>query len=200
LAFEAPADGVLNGLPETANQPFLGPQNRRTIGREGLALASGPLVVSALGRLRHGGGSAEAQTMAFGSLVTAQLLHALSCRRSERSSTEALPPPNRVLTGILAGSFVAQGAAYLTPAIRRLLGVSTLSGVDLALTALGGSLAYLCAGGFGRDAGRPGRRRNEDLSGEQKSRLLSRPEEAPILPRPKEHRQDGVHHELRQQL
>jgi Ca2+-transporting ATPase len=69
--------------------------------------------------------------MAFLSLTTAQILHALSCR-SEKPTLfgEKRMPPNRYLSLAVGGTLALQAAALLVPPLRGLLGITPLSLVD----------------------------------------------------------------------
>ncbi|HYZ62992.1 MAG TPA: cation-transporting P-type ATPase [Acetobacteraceae bacterium] len=137
FAFEPPEPGLLQRPPFRETEMF-GHREVRQLGVEGAVMAAGGLAALALGTARHGAG-ARAQTMAFGSLVTAQLLHALTTRSGGRHAS----PPNRPLTGLLAGSAAIQGLGLLVPGLRSLLGVAPLGPLDLLATASFGVLPYL---------------------------------------------------------
>lgn len=144
LAFEPPEPDAMAQGPRPTNGSILGRGDRLPLLAEGGAIAAGALAAGAFGVLRHGA-SAQARTMVFGSLVTSQLLHALTCRSATHGAFtggEALRP-NRALTGTLLASFAAQGAALLFPSVRGLLGVAPLGVADLLATAAGGVLPYL---------------------------------------------------------
>jgi Ca2+-transporting ATPase len=83
--------------------------------------------------------------MTFGSLVTAQLLHALVCRSDggQVAAKARRRPPNRALTGALAAAAAIQGAGLLVPGLRGLLGVAPLGPLDAAITLGTGVLPYL---------------------------------------------------------
>ena len=90
------------------------------------------------------GATPRARSLCFGSLIGAQLLHALTCR----SATHGLFArgdlrPNRALGASLLVSFAAQIAAYFVPGLRRLLGITTLTLPDLMVTVAGAGLPYL---------------------------------------------------------
>lgn len=71
--------------------------------------------------------------MAFASLVTAQLLHALTCRPRRRDGSPS-QQSNSALTGILGLSFAVQLAALLVPGLRRLLGIVPIAPLDAVIT------------------------------------------------------------------
>jgi Ca2+-transporting ATPase len=143
LAFEVPEPELMRQPPRPADAAVVGREDLPVLATEGTAIA-GSLAGWGWGVLHHGI-SAEARSMAFGSLVTAQLLHALA-RRSRRhgpflGGTGRLPP-NRMLAGALGFSFLLQGVALLVPGLRGLLGVVPIGPLDLAVIAAAGTLPY----------------------------------------------------------
>ena len=79
LALEPPAPDAMLRPPDAAEEADLGGRDWAGSAREGGVIAAGGLLACGWGVLRHGA-SAQARTMTFGGLVTAQLLHALACR------------------------------------------------------------------------------------------------------------------------
>jgi Ca2+-transporting ATPase len=144
LALEPPAPGLMQDPPRPAHDPILRHQDFRDLAVEGGVIATGALVASGWGALRYGI-SAQARTMTFASLVTAQLLHALTCRPGGKIANEK-PRPNRALSGILGVSFAVQLAALLAPGIRDLLGVGPMAPLDVGVTLCAGALPYLANG------------------------------------------------------
>ena len=140
LAFEPPEPGLLHQPPQPGAQGILRGDDLRSLGVQGGVIAAGALAACGYGVLRYGV-SPEARTMTFGSLVIAQLLHALTCR----SSTQAGPgtAPNRQLGWALGVSFAAQIAALLVPGLRNLLGAAPLGPLDCAVMLGTGVLPYL---------------------------------------------------------
>ena len=133
----APADVLAAGpLPREAS--IAGFHDLGPLLREASLLGSGAFAAGLYGSWRHGADSTPARTMLFGSLIVSQLLHALACRSPRNVLTDRGLPPNRMLGTIVAGSAVAQGAAMLTPGLRRLLGVGPIG--------FGGGLVMLAAG------------------------------------------------------
>jgi Ca2+-transporting ATPase len=145
LACEPPEPGMMARGPLPAAEAIVRPEHLSRLAREGTVITTGSLGACLWGVARYGAGAGEASTMTFGSLVLAQLLHALSCRSTTRRSFleagEPLPP-NPALTGALAVSFGAQLAALLIPGLRRLLGVVPIGPLDFAVTLAGGVLPY----------------------------------------------------------
>ncbi len=133
LACEAPAPGQMRRPPPPREAPILDQAAWPGLVREGGGMAAGALAAGSWGAMRGGG---QASTMVFGSLLLGQLLHALNCR-------DPGAPPNPALRGTLALSFGAQGAAVLVPALRRLLGLTPLGPVEVAVTLAGGIVPFL---------------------------------------------------------
>jgi P-type Ca2+ transporter type 2C len=106
-------------------------------------ISASALVAYIYGRARYGS-SPQAGTMAFTTLVTAQLLHALSCRSNDPVLfTGKRLEPNPYLRAALIGSFAVQLLALFVPGLRRLLGIADLSAVEYLLTAGLGGLPLL---------------------------------------------------------
>ncbi len=80
--------------------------------------------------MRYGLG-VRASTLAFHSLTTGQLLHAISCRSEKHSifSSEKLPP-NPYLTMAAGGSLAVQFLTMVAPGLRSLLGLAPVSLLD----------------------------------------------------------------------
>jgi Ca2+-transporting ATPase len=117
------------------SRPFLG----RLLGESSVIALAG-MAVYAVGLRRYGPGP-TAQTMAFGSLVGAQLLHALLARVGNRPVTLAGGRPNGWLVAALGVSGALQAAALFFPPLRAALGGAALRLADLALMALAPLLA-----------------------------------------------------------
>jgi len=139
LAFEPPEPDLMQRRPFTANAAIIGRPQLRQLGGEAGLIAAGSLAALGLGALRHGTASPQARTMAFGSLVTAQLLHAFTVRSDRRGPLA----PNRPLLGLLLASAGLQALGLLVPGIRAILGVVPLGPLDLAVTATAGVLPYV---------------------------------------------------------
>jgi P-type Ca2+ transporter type 2C len=146
LALDPPEAGVLEQPPRPANEAIVRPEDVGPLTRHAALLTGGAFAAGAVGVLRYGLDSPQARTMTFASLVTAQLLHALTCRSTTQSLFGAdRPPPNPVLSKILVGSALAQSATLLVPGIRKLLGLAPIGAADLAVTLAGGVLPFVAA-------------------------------------------------------
>jgi Ca2+-transporting ATPase len=144
LALEQPDPALMTRPPFPPEAQLLKGRDLPSLGLEGGVIAAGSLGALAWGVARHGGGP-QASTMAFGSLVTAQLLHSLTAR-SDRHGPFVVGerlPANRPLLGFLAATTVLQGLAFTTPALRGVLGLAPLGPTDLAVTAACGAAPYL---------------------------------------------------------
>ncbi|HEX2943735.1 MAG TPA: HAD-IC family P-type ATPase, partial [Rhodopila sp.] len=145
LAFEPPGPGLMHRPPNGAAGAIMRRDEWGRMGAQAGVIASGSLAALGVGALRHGIG-AEGRTMAFGSLVTAQLLHALSARSERHGLFIPGSPPlsaNPPLRRLLLGSVAFQAVALLVPGVRDMLGLVRLDPVDLAVTAGAGVLPYL---------------------------------------------------------
>jgi Ca2+-transporting ATPase len=130
LALEPPEPDVMQQPPRDPAAPIIPPDDLRRIAFEGMVLSAGTLAAYGYGLSRYGLG-AQANTLAFTSLTTGQLLHTLSCR-SQTHSLFASPglPPNPYLTAAIGSSLVLQCLALVVPRLRRLLGLAPLTWLD----------------------------------------------------------------------
>jgi Ca2+-transporting ATPase len=143
LAMEPPSPGLMQQPPRPPDEAILGSRDFRGLAGQGSVMAGSVLGALAFGVLRHGV-SPQARTMAFGSLATAQLLHAAACRGDEGSiATTGGLRNNPALMGALTASFALQGAAWLVPGLRSFLGVAPLGPLDAAVTLGAGLLPYV---------------------------------------------------------
>jgi P-type Ca2+ transporter type 2C len=133
LALEAPEAGVMHEPPRDPRQPIVTRADFTRIIAESAVLSTGALGAYGYGLMRYGAGS-RAGTLAFTTLTGSQLLHALSCR-SENYSVFSGSNRNYYLIGALAGSFGAQTLTLTLPSLRRLLGLTPLSLVDVMVAA-----------------------------------------------------------------
>jgi P-type Ca2+ transporter type 2C len=150
LALEAPDPGIMQRPPQPADAALVGPAERQQLLIEAGTLTAGALAAGVYGAVRYGPASPQMQTLMFGSLVSSQLSHALTCRADDRVSGEQVRrPPNDALTAILGGSAIVQAAAFLLPPVRRVLGLAPLGLLDVAVLA-GASALPLLANNLGK--------------------------------------------------
>ncbi|MFW5635706.1 MAG: cation-translocating P-type ATPase [Thermodesulfobacteriota bacterium] len=142
LSMEAPEADVMDDPPRDPEAPLFSTDDYRRIGGEAAAITGGALASFLYGRLRYGAGP-RAGSLAFQSLTVGQLLHALSCRSETRSVLNTgARTPNRYLDAALGGSLLLQLGTLVIPGLRKLLGLSPLVLIDLAVAG-GGALAPL---------------------------------------------------------
>jgi len=139
LALEPPGADVMRQPPKQANERILTRDHVGRLGTEAGVIAAGAFGAGLYGALRYGHASPQARTVTFGSLVTAQLLHALNYR-STHGTAEGTH--NSILPTVIGGSLVAQFAAMLLPGLRNLLGVATIDVVDAVAMIAGGVLPF----------------------------------------------------------
>ena len=148
LAVEPPQPDILDAPPRDPNELLLSVADFKQLGVEAGIISAGSLGAYGLGALRYGPGP-QARSMAFLSMVSAQLLHALSSRSRKTSIFgPSTLPPNPHLKRALIGSFGVQGLALAVPSMRRLLGVGPLSMVDLVATVAGSVVPFLAIEGL----------------------------------------------------
>jgi Ca2+-transporting ATPase len=140
LAVEPAESDVMARPPRDPTAPMLPKAALVEIGRDAAVLAAATLGVHGLALARYGAGS-RATTLAFSTLTTAQLLHALTYRSRPRDGSTVAGSP--LLLGVVGGTVGMQVAAMALPPLRRLLGLSPLALVDWAVVAGGAVLPLL---------------------------------------------------------
>jgi Ca2+-transporting ATPase len=154
LAVEPAEPETMTRPPRDPAAPMLSRSAMGGVARDAGVLAATTLGVHGLALARYGAGP-HATTLAFSTLTSAQLLHALTYRsRGRHDSTVAGSP---VLLGVVGGTLGAQIAAMALPPLRRLLGLTPLTFADWALVA-GGAVLPLIVNEI-----RPRRHRDEGL-------------------------------------
>ncbi|MEE9200791.1 MAG: HAD-IC family P-type ATPase [Candidatus Brocadiales bacterium] len=130
LALEPPEPDVIDQQPRDPEEPIIRSSDLKRITFEAGTMTAASLGAYTYGAMRYGVGPA-ASTMAFGSLVTAQLIHAHSCRSDRHSvfSEEKLPP-NRLLNIVITGSLAAQAIVMIHPWSRAFLGLTSFGLID----------------------------------------------------------------------
>src|SRR5258708_33152415 len=128
LALEPPDADLMRQRPKQANERILTRDHLGRLGTEAGVIAAGAFAAGLYGALRHGHASPQARTVTFGSVVTAQLLHALNYRAAHGAAEGTR---NSILPSVIGGSLIAQVAAILLPGLRNLLGVATIDVLDV---------------------------------------------------------------------
>jgi P-type Ca2+ transporter type 2C len=134
LALEPPEPEVLARPPRDPRAAILQAGDFKRIAWESATLSAGALGAYGYGLWRYGQGG-QASTLAFMSLTSGQLLHALTSRSEThrvwaRDLGQAPLPPNPYLNVALLGSFAAQGLTLFVPGLRSLLGLAPIDLLD----------------------------------------------------------------------
>lgn len=130
LALEPPEPDVLSKPPRNPDHPIIMTSDFKRIAFESAVMSATTLGAYGYGIARYGRG-ARAGTLAFMSLTTSQLLHAVSCRSEKHTmfDKERLPS-NRYLDAALGGSFALQALTVALPGLRGLLGTTAITLAD----------------------------------------------------------------------
>jgi len=143
LAVEPRDADLMQRPPRDPNEPIIPwPMLRRILMESGV-IAGGALAAYGVGVMRHGIGPV-AQTMAFASLLGAQLLHVLLARAGEGPMTSLSRGRNRTLLAGMTLSAGLQVAALFFPPLRMILGGAALPLTDLGI-AVGGAVGPIVA-------------------------------------------------------
>ncbi len=128
LALEAPEPDVLSAPPRPPEEPIIKSSDFQRIAVESTTISASALSAYGYGILRYGI-SPRSSTVAFMSLVTGQLCHALSCR-SQKPLRSVQLPANHYLTAALEGSLALQLMSLAVPGLRKLLHVTPINLLD----------------------------------------------------------------------
>jgi Ca2+-transporting ATPase len=128
LALEAPEPDVLLAPPRPRDESIIKSSDFRRIMVESTTISVSALSAYGYGIMRYGI-SPRSSTIAFMSLVTGQLFHALSCR-SEKPLHSVQLPANNYLTTALTGSLALQFMSLAVPGLRNLLHVTPINLLD----------------------------------------------------------------------
>jgi Ca2+-transporting ATPase len=158
LGVEPPHKDMMQAPPALPQQGIVDRRSAGPLAREGGLIAAGAFGAYAYGCARYGV-SPRARGVCFTSLVTGQLLHALTCRSQTHGFASGALPPNHALSAVIAASIVLQSAAMVFPPLRRLLGLTPIGPADLGV-ALIGALAPFAA----NEAAKRGASRAESAS------------------------------------
>jgi Ca2+-transporting ATPase len=143
LALEAPEPDILERPPRNPQAPIFDTADYKRMAFESGALTAGAMGAYGYGIMRYGMG-APAGTLAFQTLTTGQLLHALSCRSEHQSIFSATKPRgNPYLALALGGSLLLQLGTAFIPGLRGILGLSPLSFLDGLVIGSGALLPFL---------------------------------------------------------
>ncbi|HWU39375.1 MAG TPA: cation-translocating P-type ATPase C-terminal domain-containing protein, partial [Candidatus Acidoferrum sp.] len=142
LALESPEPDILTQPPRDPQEPIIRSSDLKRVTLEAGILSSASLGAYGYGIARYGMGP-QANTMAFLSLSTAQILHALNCRSEKPTLFGAnRMAPNRYFDLAVGGTLALQAAALFFPPLRALLGISPLGLADYLVVG-GAALAPL---------------------------------------------------------
>jgi P-type Ca2+ transporter type 2C len=130
LAMEPAEADVMDRPPRDPAEPIVKREDFKRITFEGATITAAALAAYGYGMTRYGMGAA-AGTLAFQTLTTSQILHAISCRSEKHSIFDSVEsPPNKYLNIAIVGSLALQLATVFVPGLRSLLGLTPITALD----------------------------------------------------------------------
>ena len=130
LALEPAEPDVMDRRPRDPMEPIVKTEDFKRITFEAATMTTASLAAYGYGVMKYGMGPV-ASTMAFQTLTTSQILHALSCRSEKRTIFDSeKSAPNKYLTAAVIGSLGLQLATQLIPGLRTLLGITPVAVSD----------------------------------------------------------------------
>jgi Ca2+-transporting ATPase len=143
LSLEPPEPDVLSRPPGNPHDPIVRRADLQRIGVESVVISAGTLAAYGYGISRYGIGP-QAGSLAFMTLTSVQILHALSCRSESHSIFDRNGlPPNNYLKLALGGSFAVQLLSATIPGLRNFLGVAPIGVIDGIVIGMGAVLPLL---------------------------------------------------------
>ncbi len=141
LGLEAPEPDVLNVPPRSPDAAIINTADFKRLGFEAGVISLFTLTAYAYALANYGIGD-RASTIAFMSLVTAQLLHSLSCRSSQPFWQVKLQP-NYYLTLAVGISLGLQFICLVIPSLASLLKVTAIAWLDAVVIAISALLPLI---------------------------------------------------------
>ena len=138
LGLEAPEPNVLDVPPRPADAAIINTTDFKRLSIEASVISLFTLLAYGYAIANYGIGD-RASTVAFMSLVTAQLLHTFSCR-SNQPFWKAKLQPNHYLTLALGISLGLQFICLIIPSLGSLLKIATVNAMDLMVVAIAASI------------------------------------------------------------
>lgn len=134
LCMEAPETDIMDRPPRDKSAPLFSRADFKRMVYESSVISAASLGAYAYGLFRYGAGR-RAGTLAFQSLTIGQILHALSCRSETHAFWQGDQlSPNPYLKTAIGGSLLLQLLTFFSPPLRRILGITPLSPVDMLVT------------------------------------------------------------------
>lgn len=141
LGLEAPETNVLNVPPRLPDKAIIESADFKRLGFEAAIISLFSLLAYGYGIASYSIGD-RASTIAFMTLVTAQLLHALSCR-ADLPFWQVKLQPNHYLTLALGISLGLQFICLFIPSLGSLLKITAINVIDLVVIAIAALLPLI---------------------------------------------------------
>lgn len=150
LAMEPPESNVLDRPPKSTGEPIISSRDLLRLTTEASIISAGSLASFGYGLARYGAGP-RANSIAFISLVSGQLIHTWSARSQTHSifdgvlngGNDTKQAHNPYIPIALSAGFGMEAVAAFVPVVRRVLGGVPLGPADWFVSATGAALPFL---------------------------------------------------------
>lgn len=143
LALEPPEPGVMEQAPRDPSEPIIRPYDLQRMGLESMTLSAGALAAYGYGVAKYGMGP-RASTLGFTALVSGQIFARHCVTLGQTNDLRHLA--RAVQSGpylTVAGSLALQGATFIVPWLRNLLGITGINVTDGLVIGAGALLPLL---------------------------------------------------------
>jgi len=143
LALDPPEPGIMEKPPRDPDEPIIRSEDLTRMGFEAGTIAAGAFSAYGYGIARYGIGP-RASTIGFTSLISGQIIHALSSRSERYTIFDRAPrEPNPILDYTVGASLALQASTFVIPWLGRLLGITSISLGDALVTGAGALVPLL---------------------------------------------------------
>ncbi len=142
LAMDPPDADVLKRLPRNKDEQIIRKSDYKVMTTKAGVMTATSFATYMYGATRYGIGP-QAQSLAFMTIITSQLLHTISARSDSNTKDKSgTAQKNKYIMPAVGIGFAMQIIAFAVPAMRRILGVSSVGIADIVVCLAGAGINY----------------------------------------------------------